>query len=207
MSTQPFSLLDYLAGTLRLLPRGRAWPRDPDTVLARLVAAITGAFQRADAAACALLKDAFPATAVNLLPEWEASLGLPDPCLGPAPTIAARQGQVVARLTNTGGQSVPFFVAYALALGFVITITEFTGSVTLANTWRVNVFGVSTEHFEAGSFAGDYLSVVSSAADVLECEFKRLKPAHTILTWQFLPGVFPSLDFSKPSNSMYLGAI
>jgi uncharacterized protein YmfQ (DUF2313 family) len=178
-----FAASDYLNALLRLLPRGMAWSRDPDCVRTQALAGCAPTFSRVNAAAVALLVDAFPATAVGLLPEWEAALGLPDPCLGPNPTIAQRQASVVARLANSGGQSVPFFIALALTLGFVITITEFAGSAALANTWRVNVLNIDAFRLKAGDAAGEFLSVIPSAVDVLECEFKRLAPAHTILEW------------------------
>ncbi len=181
-----FRAADYLGALLRLLPPGLAWSRDPDCVRTQALAGLAPTFERVNSDAVGLLIDAFPATAVNLLPEWEAALGLPDPCLGPNPTIAQRQASVVARLANAGGQSVPFFIALALTLGWTITITEFTGSTALANTWQVNVHGSGVQRFKADDAAGEYLSSVSSAVDVLECEFKRLCPAHTVLQWNFV---------------------
>jgi uncharacterized protein YmfQ (DUF2313 family) len=177
---------DYLEAIQGLLPRGRVWPRESDSVQAQALSGLAPTPQRVDAAGLALLVDAFPATAVDLLPEWEESLGLPDPCAGEAPTIAARQAQVVARFSGGGGQSVPFFIAFAAALGFTITITEFTGSLALANTWRVNVPGTVPTDFEFGvGRFGDPFQSVSTDAEVLQCEFKRLKPAHTVLEFNF----------------------
>ena len=75
-----------------------------------------------------LVVDAFPATTVELLPEWENTLGLPDPCAGPSPTLGQRIAQVVARLTDSGGQSVAYFVELARRLGYDITVTQYAPS-------------------------------------------------------------------------------
>ncbi|WP_197520275.1 putative phage tail protein, partial [Paraburkholderia tropica] len=54
-------------------------------------------YERSTSRANYLLIDSFPPTAYELLPEWESTLGLPDPCAGEAPTIPQRQAQVLAR--------------------------------------------------------------------------------------------------------------
>jgi uncharacterized protein YmfQ (DUF2313 family) len=181
-----FQVSDYLGAIQALLPRGRAWPRDADAVQTKVLGGLAATPARLDEAAIQLLVDIFPATTVALLPEWEATLGLPDPCAGPEPTIALRQAQVLARFLGFGGQSVPFFIAFAAALGFAITIQEYAGSTALANTWQVTVPGSGASYFTAdGSYSEDPVDAVTSDAAVLQCEFERLKPAHTQLNWNF----------------------
>lgn len=178
---------DYLTAILALLPRGRVWPKEPDAEQTQVLSGFAPTPARIEAAGQALLIDAFPSTAIGLLPEWEETLGLPDPCAGPAPTIPLRQAQVLARFAGGGGQSVPFFIGFAKALGFDITITEFTGTVTLANTWQVNVPGGVLDYFLTGIGAvDDPIDFLESDAGVLQCEFRRLKPTHTVLTWNFI---------------------
>src|SRR5579883_2631705 len=109
---------DFLAALQALMPRGRVWPQDPDATETAVLSGLAKAYERQTARANALLVDAFPATTFELLPEWEETLGLPDPCIGDSPTIEQRVGQVVARFAQAGGQSVAFFTAYAEALGF-----------------------------------------------------------------------------------------
>ncbi|MDN8077372.1 DUF2313 domain-containing protein [Burkholderia vietnamiensis] len=144
-----------------------------------------------------LLVDAFPATAVQLLPEWESALGLPDPCAGESPTLAGRQQQVVARFTNSGGQSIPYFIAFAKTLGYSVTATEFTpfrvgqqamGSPVAnqdwAFVWRINAPAETITYFSAGQSAvGEPLAIWGS--NVLECELSAIKPAHTILNFSY----------------------
>ena len=116
---------DYLGAIQALLPRGRAWSRDPATTLTAVLDGWARAYARVDARQTNLLTDAFPTTAIELLPEWEATLGLPDPCLGALPTLQQRQTQVYARLVAMGGQSIPYLTMVAASLGFPVGITEF----------------------------------------------------------------------------------
>jgi uncharacterized protein YmfQ (DUF2313 family) len=116
---------DYLIALQALLPQGRAWPRDLAATLTALLDGIAKSYATADARAANLLIDAFPIATVELLPEWEQTLGLPDPCLGLAPTVQQRQTQVIARMVGGGGQSIGYLTAVASQLGFPVSITEF----------------------------------------------------------------------------------
>lgn len=191
------TLAEYARSILDHLPRGRVWPRDPDSTVAATARGLAPTFQRLDARALALLKDAFPASAYELLPEWEASLGLPDPCAGAMPTVQARRAQVVARFTATGGQSVPYFVNHAARLGFTITVREYAparlGHMRLgdrmrdaqwAHVWAVQSPQTTVRWFRLGqSGLGERFRDWGN--DVLECELRSLAPAHTILLFQY----------------------
>ncbi|KVS52261.1 phage tail protein [Burkholderia cepacia] len=193
MSAPNYSASDFTSALMALMPRGLAWPRDPNSVMARTIATLAPIWSRHVAANNYLLVDAFPSTTVELLPEWEAALGLPDPCAGESPTLAQRQAQVVARFTNSGGQSVRYFLSYAKSLGFDVSITEFTpfrvgqqaagdsvGVEGWAHTWRINVPPSTINYFRASrSAAGEPLASWGNA--VLLCEMNTLKPAHTLV--------------------------
>lgn len=116
MSLPTYTATEFGEAILQLMPTGRAWSRDADAVSAQIVRAQGGSYARLHARSNYLLTDAFPSTTVELLPEWEATLGLPDPCAGPDPTIAQRQNHVVARLTQSNGPSIPSLTAFAAAL-------------------------------------------------------------------------------------------
>ncbi|KWT89364.1 MULTISPECIES: putative phage tail protein [unclassified Variovorax] len=192
-----FSAADYLAALQALLPRGRVWPRDADAVQTKALIGLAPTYERQNARSNQLLIDAFPASTIELLPEWEETLGLPDPCAGPSPTIAARRAQVVARITSLGGQSVPYFIAYALALGYVITITEFIPArvgiaragdplrgVDWAHAWQVNASLHTVVRARVGiSQAGEPLAYWNNT--VLECELREVMPAHTVLIFSY----------------------
>lgn len=123
--TARFAAEDYGTAALALLPRGAVWSNDAASVQGRLLAALALSLWRSDAAAQQLLGDAFPGTTAALLAEWEATLGLPDPVVGPATTDDQRRDQVIARLVGAGGQSRARFIGFAAQLGFAITIGNF----------------------------------------------------------------------------------
>jgi uncharacterized protein YmfQ (DUF2313 family) len=197
MADSLYAVGDYVAALQRLLPRGRAWPRDPTANLTALVAGLAPTFARLDARAQGLLADAFPVQPVELLPEWEATLGLPDPCAGPAPTLQQRQAQAKARFTNLGGQSIDFLKSYAADLGFAITITEYTvfraggsraadpcNGAAWAYAFQVSTLLKTETAFVAGdSAAGEPLATWDDA--VLECELARVAPAHAPIVFAY----------------------
>lgn len=193
MRAPNYSASDFTSALMALMPRGLAWPRDPYSVMGKTIATLAPIWSRHVASNNYLLVDAFPSTTVELLPEWEAALGLPDPCAGESPTLAQRQAQVVARFTNSGGASISYFINYAKNLGFDVTVSEFTpfrvgqhsagdsvGVEGWAHTWRINAPSTTINYFRAGrSTAGEPLASWGNA--VLFCEMNALKPAHTLL--------------------------
>lgn len=193
MTIPSYSSDDFTAALSGLLPRGRVWPRDPDCVQMRTIACLAPAYQRSAAAAVALLSSAFPATATDLIPEWQETLGLPDPCAGEAATIIQQRQQIVARLTDSGGQSAAYFVQLAKALGYTVSVTNdapfrcgqsraghHVGGLEWFFVWAIHAPAVTSIYFLAGqSTAGEPLVTFGNA--VLECETSSRKPAHTFL--------------------------
>lgn len=189
---------DFLAAFIRCLPRGRAWPAGDagESVQGQALATLMPTYERQTARANYLLVDSFPATTDELLPEWQYTLGLPDPCAGPAPTLEQQQAQVVARFTGRGGQSIAYFVNFAASLGYQITITQFAPSrfgqpfglpmngEAWAYAWRVNAPSITTRAFAFGN-AGFGEPFTTWGNLVLECELQRLKPAHTTLMFSY----------------------
>ena len=170
-----FTAAAYAAALASLRPRGRMWPEEAASCQVQTLAAAAGSFERLDAAAQGLLTDAFPATAQQLLPEWENSLGLPDPCVGEDATVAQRQAQLVARLTATGSQAPQRYIDYATSLGFQIQLETFApfrcgfsacgdglGGPEWSFAWAIKVSQPSSQGFAAG---------------VLLCEFAGMAPA------------------------------
>lgn len=190
-------IADLRAALLSLLPTGTVWPRRDGSTVARSCAGIAALAGRLQARAGALLIDAFPATAYELLPDWETTLGLPDSCAGPAPTLQQRRAQVTARLTAQGGQSMPYLVAQAAALGYAITVDEFAparagqiraGDPIRGEAWAhalvVRAPATTVTYFRAGqSAAGEPLATWGNGA--LECSLRRLIPAHTVILFAY----------------------
>lgn len=119
MANPDFDQADHLASLLAKLPPGRAWPRDPDATQVAYWNGVADFYAVQTANAKALLADAFPANTVQLLPEWQASLGLPDPA-GTDPRTAT--AQVVWKFASFSGPTPAAFTAFAAALGFTVTV-------------------------------------------------------------------------------------
>ncbi|MDO9711041.1 YmfQ family protein [Paracraurococcus lichenis] len=190
-SIPTYTAEQFAQAFLNLLPTGKAWPKETESNLTRTAAALVPVYVTNSHSAGNLLVDTFPSSTIELLPEWEASLGLPDECQGPAPTLQARRAQVVARFIDSGGQSLQHFIDIAAALGYPITITEYepsragamrAGQPLMAEgmqfVMRINAALLNIRHFTAGSStAGEPLT--SFGNDVLVCELTRIAPAHT----------------------------
>lgn len=182
----------YKAQLLALLPRGRVWPKEAGGTQDATMAGLAPTFERLDARAQSLLVDVFPATTLELLPEWEASLGLPDACDGDDQTISQRVAHVVAKLVNAGGQSVAYFLQVLAGLGYpdasITQYAPFRADVDHADTplygldwafnWTVNLPSLSIFWFEADVSAADELLWSVSDGSVF-CVIDDLRPAHT----------------------------
>ena len=173
-----FVAADYGNAARALLPRGRVWPSDHDAVQSRLLGAVGQTFERSDEAGSALLDNSLPGDNGDLLGEWEASLGLPDPCAGPNPTEQQRANQVRARFIAGGGQSRPRYIDYATTLGFAIQIVNYApfragrstcGNPCASNAWTF-VWGVRV-----------LADATGLSTNVLLCELETIKPAETTI--------------------------
>jgi len=176
--TARFATADYAAAARALMPRGRAWSQDPSSVQGQLLEALSGSLEDSDTVASALLAGSLPGANPDLLGEWESTLGLPDPCAGPNPTMQQRAAQVLARFVGGGGQSRPRFIQYAALLGFTIQIVNYApfraGRSTIGNplasdAWTF-VWGIRVLANTSGL-----------STDVLICELETIKPAETTI--------------------------
>jgi uncharacterized protein YmfQ (DUF2313 family) len=191
MTLPSFATTDYQAAFLALMPSGKIWDKSAGSVVGQVVGALVPTYQRMSDRAINLITDTFVGTTQELLPQWEASLGLPDLCITSPQTVEQRVQHCVARFVGLGGQSIAFFTAYALSLGYPITIGEFSpfyadrsvGDGLLwseigAYVWQVNSPSLIEYLFSADvSDADDALAIFGN--NVIPCEFNRLAPAHT----------------------------
>lgn len=181
-----------------LMPRGRAWPRDPDAVQARFLGALGEPLAAQHARILDLLeRESNPALAAEMLADWEAAYGLPDDCTGANADTAGRRGALLAKIIAQGGQSRAYFVAVAAQLGYAITIEEFRPfRVDIATvetplydtdwifTWLVRAPETTVTEFQVErSTCEDPLR--SWGNDSLECVLNRLKPARTAVLFAY----------------------
>jgi len=169
---------DYLQVLMQLLPPGKAYPRRLEGAMADTLAALADELARIDARIENLLTEAHPGRATELLGDWERVLALPDLIEFPAEDLPGRRGAANGKLVSTGGQSRAYFIDLAAALGFTITITEFTPytcetpidqpiyDTESRFVWRANVIEAN------------------APLTLLETTFNHLKPAHTAVVIQ-----------------------
>jgi len=188
---------EYKRALLKLFPNGIAWQFEDNRNVPKLIGAWADEFEIVDGSVQSFLNEFFPDTTTAFLPDWERVAGLPDPCSGLASTIALRRKDLIARITAVGGQSRQYFIDLAAAAGYTITITEFfpfrvninaVGDPLTGENWRFawQVNGVDNEvdYFQVGENAvGDPLATWGEGR--LECLMRRLKPAHTIVIFNY----------------------
>lgn len=195
MSRSQASILQSLIGKL---PRGFALG-NRGGVLDAILDAIAKLLATSENEAEQLMAEIDPRTANVLLPDFERVLG-PDPCgrdLGNQ-SLQQRQRRAHQRWIAQGGASIPYFIKLAESLGHTIEIEEFWPSkagVLLAGqplvaegeqfTWRIKLQLISEWVFRAGvNQAGQPLGGIEISD--LECELRRLKPAHTQLVFSYV---------------------
>jgi len=202
---------DYGQQLLKLLPQGQAWPRAPDSTLARVCYGLAEYWGFVDSRAADLLeRESDPRITLELLPDWERAWGLPDPCFPKATTIGERQRMLVLKMTWLGGQSRAYFEKVMEWLGFTITIKEFApfmagvssvgdtrphpdenfrwyiGPPEMRFAWTAHVGTVGLVWFRAASGqAGVDHHLEFRVPQDLECLLNRWKPAHTALVMDF----------------------
>ena len=181
-----------------LLPSGRAWSRNPDSIQSKLILSLGRSYERSSRKAIYLVQDVFPATSTETLPEWEASVGLPSICSGLASTLQERRAQVVSRLTSSGGQSAQYYIDFAKTLGKEISVKShapFRAGISRAGdhsgledwffTRSITLPRYSITHFRAGkSVAGE--AIRSWGDRAFECEIRQIIPSHTILLFSYI---------------------
>lgn len=158
---------------LQLLPPGRAWQ---GATIRKILRALADEWERIDGRGADALLEFDPRTTTEMIDEWEAAVGLPDPCVSDwgALSLAQRRAAVVARLTANDSASRSFFINLAATLGYTVTITEYqpfevgrsTVGEPLSNgfwqyAWTVEGVGVDDEQ--------------------LQCAIEAKAPVHTIV--------------------------
>lgn len=189
---------DYLSQFQRLLPRGRIWHRGWGLIQDAHLLTLMPTWARLHARAGDVIAETFPCSvAAEMLPEWEATLGLPD--CGPLDTVQQRQDAVCAKFSMRGGQSIGYFIALAAAHGYTIEIETYSAFRVDNNraddplydsawdyTWTVISTTETYTYFRTDiSHADEPLAAWGNQQ--LECLIRMYAPAHTVPMFQYGP--------------------
>lgn len=187
----------YRTALQALLPPGVAWSRDPERVLTKLLNGFAGVFGAIDSRIDHLLSESDPRTSLEMLPEWENAVGLPDPCLGLAPSDVARRERLLSGLIPPDSSSRIDMSILASSLGYegcyVIEPTFFRTnsncndscySENWAFTWILAVpIAATVRLFTTTSTCRE--SLASWQHELLECVFRDISPIHTTVLFSY----------------------
>ncbi|TFW71409.1 hypothetical protein C3Y98_04705 [Methylotenera oryzisoli] len=187
----------YLQQLQALLPQGPAWPREEGALNTKLLDAWSAELARVDARIEALINEADPRVTSELLADWEALAGLPDPCVTVDQTVDQRRLALVSKLTNLGGQSRQYFINLATSMGYAdATIDEYKPMNCNDNCndalysdndrfyWTMNLPS------DGGIFIANCQSPCDSPLqswgdEAIECRINKYKPAHTTVIFAY----------------------
>ena len=192
MALSPINQGIWLAALQALLPPGRAFSREPGSVLTKALGAIAALLLAAQLRFEDLICQRDPRLATSLLPEWERTLGLPDACTPAGQTRIDRQLAAYQRYTEQGGQSRTYFIDLANKLGEAgTTITEHR-PMTCNGHCNDALYGAADRFVFLLNLPRAALNVRAMTCNshcnsplqqytpsVIECVIKERKPAHT----------------------------
>lgn len=190
----------YANQILSLFPSGPAWDDARAGNIGDLCLAMADELSRVDYRAQQLAVDWLPSQAIELLPDWERALALPDNCFPDQfQTLEQRQLAAVEKFTRLGLQTPAYYVSLAEQLGYNIEVEEFfpfsagvgtAGAAVVdeawAYTWKVNILGteIVIGDFQIGkSTVGEALRQWGNS--LIECAINKQKPAHTVVIYSY----------------------
>lgn len=209
------SVLDYLNLLKSLLPLGKAWSIETDSVFYKFLYGQAEEFARIDQRFDELMVEADTRYTNELIYQHENDFGLPDECTDAASTLSERRNECHTKLMARGGLHKQYYTDLAAAYGYDITITEFTpfwcglgtcgspcGDQWVLFVWQVTIDysgGVLVYFTSGSSVSGDPLIRVAGL-DTLICLISKYKPAHTMVKY-VLDGYEFSSTFSNAFDS------
>lgn len=177
------------------MPVGKVWSRkhDPTSNLGLLIRGLAFEFYRLDLKIQEVSEEIDVNQTVNLIEEWERSVGIPDTCIQNPNiyTLEERRSLILYKLSNFGGvQTAEDFENLASIFGINVEIIpgadvavfplgfpiRFSPSATAAtHSIFVNIIGASVRNAFPLPFP---MPFSSEGITFLQCIFRRLAPAN-----------------------------
>lgn len=197
------------------LPFGYAWDafRTAGKNAYRLLSGLASAFEDASQALCDLGLELDYRSAVQLLPEWERAVSLPDACLPVAETLAQRRAWVRFRLDKRRWSKEQDWHDLAELYGLEISITP--GWIVQKPALYASCYPKRYDRFPKlgrfrvyvdvtniafggypydGTVAPDYKYPLPYGAgteqfSAFKCILERVKPANVVILWNKFPDI------------------
>ncbi|ENM3953878.1 YmfQ family protein [Vibrio cholerae] len=171
---------------MQQMPRGVIWQRETTLDLYKYAAGYAPRLEAAEISAEGLLFEMRPETTLQMLPEWEDYLALPE-CNAGKQAIESRRAAVVEKYHRKGGLQAWNIEKLASDLGFDVEVQELFPHHCLRgcdyplyeekyrHILRIHVKGITQAY---ATCLDDCLTpLVSQTAAILECTLNRFKMA------------------------------
>lgn len=168
-------------------PNGRAWAkkRVPDSNTYNLIRCLASSFNRVQQQIDVLAKEFNINLSVDLLPEWEASVSLPDECIKTFNSLEEQRNTIIARLSKTPIVTKAEFEALGQELsGETVVVTD-GWTYDTANNYpnKYSRFKMYVQFINSSTgfpYSFPY-PFGSFRFDIVECIFKKIKPANVVM--------------------------
>jgi len=175
------TIAEHTQALTSYLPGGRLFAaRNKSTSnIYKLMTGIANEFLTADELIKTFRIEIIPSLTEDLIPEWEAALGIPDDCFKGNGTTSERRIHILAKLSSLGVQTVTDFETLALVFGVTVTVTP--GIVENGISDPDDRFRIYVKHTEQAIDAFPLTFPIffgSKTLSIITCLFDKLKPAN-----------------------------
>jgi uncharacterized protein YmfQ (DUF2313 family) len=189
---------------------GRAWDKknDIDSIIYKLTRSLSAGYEQIREQVEIYASEMYVPQALELLPEWEESVGLPDECMGEATTLDERRNAVIERLRKIPIVTLQEMQDYidGLIEGIEIELIPGTDLFAFERTFEAPFLGAVNEKFilvvnvitSQNAFESDFEHGFGGIdTDKIECALNKIIPANVLLLFNFstpLPVPFTALE-------------
>lgn len=196
----------------RHLVEGAGWLawRTPLKTAAKLMLSVSRSLGDAWDFICHAAMELDPRTTIDMMPDWETALGLPDACLPAANSILERRSNIIMRLQKRRWSTAQDWHDLAALFGLKIIITpgwlvQKPALYAACYPKRYDLFpklgrfrvyiDIANFHFDGYDYDGTHgdgyaipYGMDTEGFSNFKCLIDRVKPAHVIVIWNTFPG-------------------
>ena len=180
---------EYADSLAAYMPGGRLFKNKTvqDSNFRKLLRGLAGELFKVNGYLKQYADDIIPDQTERFIDEWESAVGIPDGCFDGNGDLTTRRTNVLTKLAALGVQTAEDFEALALVFGKTVDIFPLSQEALPPYGVPFNPVGLPSARFiivvEGVDIAGDVPPYdvpfpLGVGESVLECVFKRLKPAN-----------------------------